>query len=65
MIALAVYLIGGLLFFLISVPFILNYAIDAEEAVMLGLASMCAAPMWPLAIPVLLIVWLGKVLGSF
>lgn len=60
-----IYIIGGFLFFVGCVPVAFHYAQDALECtIALGMA-MCCATMWPLALPIVAIVGIGKWLDCY
>ena len=61
----AIYIWGGILFFLLSIPFIFLWSDEADEAFIGLLTSACCAPMWPIVLPIALIVGLGKLLRCF
>ncbi|HEX4713509.1 MAG TPA: hypothetical protein VH164_01135 [Ktedonobacteraceae bacterium] len=60
-----IYILGAVIFFATSIPFCLHWSEDAEEAFIALLTSVCVAGVWPVAVPILLLVGVGKLLGCF
>lgn len=59
------YIVVGFLCFVGSVPVILHESKNTEDCVLLGLVAMSGAMGWPLALPIVAIVGIGKWLKCF
>lgn len=55
-----IYLAGMIFFFAGSIPFIFHSAQDVEESTIFMFGAMCAAMIWPIALPIGIIVAVGK-----